>query len=259
MAISFTLEASRIAFSLGGTRLLDGVDMVLSSGSLSALIGANGSGKSTLLRLLCGLERPDSGAIKLDGVELKSMPRAQLARRIAYVAQSTPVIFPFSALEVVLTGRNPHLGRFRMETSEDLRVALDALEQVGMAHLAQRPVTALSGGERQLVFVARAIATQPNLMLLDEPASFLDLKHRAGLIRVLRRLRDERGITSLVVTHDLMFLEPSFDEVFALGGGRIMAKGRPSEVLQAETLKEVYSVPIHTLYEEGRIFVWSEV
>jgi iron complex transport system ATP-binding protein len=259
MVSEFALEASRIVFSMNGTRLLDGLDMVLAGGKLSALIGANGSGKSTLLRLLCGLEQPDSGTIKLNGIELKSMPRLALARRIAYVAQGAPVIFPFSALEVVLTGRNPHLGRFGMETAEDLRLALDALEQVGMAHLAQRPVTVLSGGERQLVFVARAIASQPDLMLLDEPASFLDLKHRAQLIRVLRQLKQECGISSLVVTHDLMFLEPSFDEVLALGGGRIIAKGCPSEVLRAETLKEVYSVPIQTLYEEGKIFVWSEV
>ena len=259
MASKPLLEVNRVSFSYNGARLLDGVELAMPSGSLTALIGANGSGKSTLLRLLCGLERPAAGGIKLDGVGVESMPRAQLARRVAYVAQNAPVVFPFTSLEVVLTGRNPHLGRFEMERSEDLRRALDALEMVGMGHVANRPVTVLSGGERQLVFVARAIAQAPELLLLDEPAGFLDLKHRAQLVQVLRRLRDERGIASMVVTHDLMFLEPSFDQVFALSDGRIAATGRPTEVLRAETLREIYRVAIHTLHEEGKIFVWSEV
>lgn len=253
------LEATEIVFSYNGERLLDGLKLALAGGSLSALIGANGSGKSTLLRLLCGLERPVSGAIKLDGIEIESIPQQVLAGRVAYVAQNAPVIFPFTALEVVLSGRNPHLGRFAMESGKDLRIAVDALERVSMSHLANRPVTVLSGGERQLVFVARAIAQQPKLLLLDEPSGFLDLKHRAQLVKVLRRLRDDCGMTSLVVTHDLMFLEPSFDEVFALKDGRITTKGPPSEVLRADTLKEIYSVAIHTLHEEGKIFVWSEV
>ena len=259
MPSELLLEAGELVFGYNGATLLDGVTLSLPTGSLSALIGANGSGKSTLLRLLCGLQRPASGSIKLDGIGIESMQQAVLASRVAYVAQSASVIFPFTALEVVLTGRNPHLGRFAMENREDLRIALDALESVGMSHLATRPLTVLSGGERQLVFVARAIAQQPKLLLLDEPSGFLDLRHRAELVQVLRGLRDERGITSLVVTHDLMFLEPSFDEVFALSRGRIVAKGSPSEVLRAQTLKEIYSVAIHTLHEEGKIFVWSEV
>jgi iron complex transport system ATP-binding protein len=136
---------------------------------------------------------------------------------------------------------------------------MDALNMVGVAHLAERPITVLSGGERQLVLVARAIAQSPSLLLLDEPAGFLDLKHRAQLVQVLRRLRDEHGIASLVVTHDLMFLEPSFDRVYALGEGRIMAEGTPREVLVSSTLQQVYGVGIHTMSEEGKIFVWSEV
>jgi iron complex transport system ATP-binding protein len=178
---------------------------------------------------------------------------------MGYVPQSGPVIFPFTAVEVVLTGRNPHLGPFSVEGRRDLKIALDALDRVGMSHLAGRPMTVLSGGERQLVWVARAIAQEPKLLLLDEPAGFLDLKHRAQLVRVLRDLRNERGITSLVVTHDLMFLEPSFDEVFALSRGGIAARGRPPDVLCAPTLKETYNVRIHTHHEGGRIFVWSEV
>jgi iron complex transport system ATP-binding protein len=259
MSSEYLLEAGGVHFSYDETKLIDGVDMKLVRGSLGALIGANGSGKSTLLRLICGLMAPSSGFIELTGKRIETISRLELARRIAYVSQSVPVIFPFSVLEVVLTGRNPHLGRFAIEKAADLRVAEDALERVGIAHLASRPVTTLSSGERQLAFVARAIAQEPELLLLDEPSGFLDLLHRAQLVRTLRGLCDTRGITSLVVTHDLMLLEPSFDEVFALQGGRIAASGRPAEVLQPGILKATYSVTIHTLHEEGKIFVWSEV
>lgn len=259
MPSKFVIEANDVTFRYNSTTLLDGVTMALRGGCLSGLIGANGSGKSTLLRLLCGLELPASGTIELEGARIGSMNQTARARLVAYVPQSAPIIFPFTALEVVLTGRNPHLSSFSVESRKDLKIALDALDRVGMFYLATRPVTVLSGGERQLVFVARAIAQEPKLLLLDEPAGFLDLKHRAQLVQVLRDLRDERGITSLVVTHDLMFLEPSFDEVFALSQGRIAARGRPSEVLREPTLKETYNVAIHTLHEEGKIFVWSEV
>jgi iron complex transport system ATP-binding protein len=259
MPSKLLIRASEVAFSYNGASLLEGVTLGLPSGCLSALIGANGSGKSTLLRLFCGLERPGSGTIELDGSSIQSLPQPVRARLVAYVPQNAPVVFPFTALEVVLTGRNPHLSSFAVESRKDLRIALDALERVGMSHVADRPVTVLSGGERQLVFVARAIAQDPKLMLLDEPSGFLDLKHRAQLVRVLRSLRDERSITSLVVTHDLTFLEPSFDEVFALSRGRIVAKGLPSEVLHAPTLRETYSVAIETRHEAGKIFVWSEV
>jgi iron complex transport system ATP-binding protein len=259
MSNDFLIETTGLSFSYNGARLLDNLDFRLRNASLGALIGANGSGKSTLMKLLCGLLRPVSGSIKFHGESLDSISRNSLAQKMAYVAQSISLTFPFTSLEIVLTGRNPYLNRFGMETKEDLRLAMDALKMVGVAHLAERAITVLSGGERQLVLVARAIAQSPSLLLLDEPAGFLDLKHRAQLVQVLRRLRDERGIASLVVTHDLMFLEPSFDRVYALGEGRIMAEGTPREVLVSATLQEVYGVGIHTMSEEGKIFVWSEV
>ena len=259
MTSDFLVETTSLGFSYNGARLLQDLELKLARGSLAALIGANGSGKSTLLKLMCGLLKPQSGSIKFNGDYIKAIDQTILARKVAYVAQSMSLVFPFTSLEIVLTGRNPHLSRFGMESKDDLRIAFEALDQVGVAHLAERPVTVLSGGERQLVLVARAIAQAPSLLLLDEPAGFLDLKHRAQLVQVLRRLRDDDGIASLVVTHDLMFLEPSFDKVFALRDGRIAAEGTPSEVLESSILQGVYGVGIHTMREEGRIFVWSEV
>jgi iron complex transport system ATP-binding protein len=141
-----------------------------------------------------------------------------------------------------------------------LEVARDALRAVDAAHLAARPVTELSGGERQMVTLARALAQEPECLLLDEPSAALDLKHRAGLVRHLRRLRDERGMTSLVVTHDLQLLDPAFDHVFAMREGRLDAAGAPSEVLREEVLARVFGDEhVRARQAFGRTFVWSEL
>lgn len=253
------LETRGLAFAFGSVPLLHDISLEIPRGSLCTLIGSNGSGKSTLMRLLAGLLKPGAGTIHFNGEPLASIRRERLARSIAFVAQSAATVFPFTALEVVLTGRHPHLGGFGWEGDRDLDIARESLQLVGAEHLADRPVPELSAGERQLVLVARAIAQSPQLLLLDEPSASLDLRHRAQLVKVLRRLRDERGISALVVTHDLMLLEPSFDHVYALSGGRLIAAGAPAEILQPKILRDVYCVSIHTLREEGKIFVWSEV
>lgn len=241
-----------------GLWVVDDVSLQLPRGSLAALIGANGSGKSTLIRLLAGLRSPNAGEVLISGRPLPAIPRKRLARTLAYVPQINPMIFPFTALEVVLTGRSPHTPRFRFENRLDVEEALKALATVGGAHLAPRPVTELSGGERQLVAVARALAQEPECLVLDEPAAALDLKHRAGLIRILRQLRDRQGMTALMVTHDLQLLDPAFDRVFAIHRGRLLAEGPPGQVLRDEVLSRVYEDPeVRARRLEGRTFVWS--
>ena len=226
---------------------------------MGALIGANGSGKSTLIRLLAGLLPPGSGEVIFDGASLSTIHPRERAKRIAYVPQSTSNAFPFTALEVVLTGRSPYSGRFRFESSQDEQIALGALDALDAAHLASRHITELSGGERQLVTVARALAQEPDVLLLDEPASALDLKHRTQLTRALRRLRDERGITILMITHDLMLLDSAADLIFAMKCGRLIASGAPEIVLTEAVLGEVYDANVRTMRSDGRTFVWSEL
>lgn len=236
-----------------------GASLVLPRGALAALIGTNGSGKSTIVRLLAGLITPSHGDVLFDGTPLERADRRALARRMAYVPQNTTIVFPFTALEVVLTGRSPYTPRFRFEGGEDRRLAVAALESVDAAHLAGRPVTELSGGERQLVSLARALAQEPELLLLDEPAASLDLKHRGTLVRVLRRLSRERGLASLVVTHDLQLIDPAFDLVFAVRCGQVAAAGPPREVLRQEVLSGVFDDPALRAGRFGeRTFVWSE-
>jgi len=253
------IQADHLEFSYSSLPAVVDVSLSLPRGAMGALIGANGSGKSTLIRLLAGLLKPGSGEVIFDGASLSTLHPRERAKRIAYVPQSTSNVFPFTALEVVLTGRSPYSGRFRFESSYDEQIALGALEALDAAHLASRHITELSGGERQLVTVARALAQEPAVLLLDEPASALDLKHRTQLTRALRRLRDERGITILMITHDLMLLDSAADLIFAMKCGRLVASGAPEVVLTEGVLAEVYDAPVRTMRNEGRTFVWSEL
>lgn len=253
------LEAQNVAFAYATTPVVNDVSLTLPRGAVGALIGANGSGKSTLIRLLAGLLTPSSGLVFIEAVPLTSIPLRERAKRIAYVPQSTTMVFPFTALEVVLTGRSPYSGRFRFESNDDRKIALAALDVLDAAHLAPRPVTELSGGERQLVTVARALAQEPDVMLLDEPASALDLKHRTQLARALRRHSDERGIAALTVTHDLMLLDSVADLVFAMKCGRIVAAGSPETVLVENVLSDVYDARVRSERRRERTFIWSEL
>jgi iron complex transport system ATP-binding protein len=253
-------RALRFAYGEGSPEVVAGATLGVPRGRLSALIGANGSGKSTLIRLLSGLLKPASGEVLFDGAPLASLDARLRARRIAYVPQTISTVFPFTALEVVLTGRSPYTTRFRFESEADVAAARAALEAVDASHLASRPVTELSGGERQSVALARALAQEPECLLLDEPSAALDLKHRAGLIRHLITLREERQLTTLIITHDLQLLDPAFDSVFAMRGGVVTAAGAPSEVLRDELLAEVYGDEhVRARRAFGRTFVWSEL
>ena len=254
------LEARGLHFAYGtAAPVVCGASLRLERGALGALIGSNGSGKSTLIRLLVGILTASRGEVLLDGVPLERVPRRERAQRLAYVPQSTAMTFPFTALEVVLTGRTPYAAGIQFESPHDRARSRAALEAVGAEHLADRRMTELSGGERQLVMVARALAQDPAALLLDEPAAALDLKHRAALIRLLRDLRDREGLGALVVTHDLELLDPAFDRVYAMRCGTITAEGSPGEVLQDGVLQAVYDDRhVRARRVEGRTFVWSE-
>lgn len=253
------IEARHLSFAYSSLPVVVDVSLALPRGALGALIGANGSGKSTLIRLLAGLLEPAGGEVIFNGAPLSTLHGRERAKRIAYVPQSASTVFPFTALEVVMTGRSPYSGRFRFESARDEQIALAALDSLDAAHLAARHITELSGGERQLVTVARALAQEPEVMLLDEPASALDLKHRTQLARALRRLREERGIAVLMITHDLMLLDSAADLIFAMKCGRVVASGTPEVVLNDSVLGEIYDAPVRTMRSDGRTFVWSEL
>jgi iron complex transport system ATP-binding protein len=254
------LQARDVRFSYApAAPVIRGVSLELERGAMGSLIGPNGCGKSTLIRLLAGILKPSSGEIVFEDSPLAAMDPRVRTRKLAYVPQTIARAFPFTAFEIVLTGRSPHLPRFAFEGRRDMDKAIEALETAGVAHLANRRITELSGGERQIVSFARALAQEPDCLLLDEPSASLDLKHRAALVRTLLRLRDRSGLTVLMVTHDLSLIEPGFDMVFAMRDGAIAAAGPPSDTLRESVLAEVYEDDrVRVRRTDGRTFVWSE-
>jgi iron complex transport system ATP-binding protein len=235
------LSFEDVAVHFGERQILDGISLEVAPGELVALAGPNGAGKTTLFRVAARSLRPDRGHVRVGGDEVGSLPRRELARRLAVVPQDVTIPFPFLAGEVVLMGRSPHAGARAFDTREDVDRALAAMGAVGVAHLADRPMPELSGGERQLVLCARAFAQQPDILLLDEPTAHLDLRHRIELLARVREFVAEGG-SALVVSHDLDLAARTSDRLALLAGGRLIEVGPPGEVLRPEVLRSAFGV-----------------
>jgi iron complex transport system ATP-binding protein len=218
------------------------VSVTVERGSFTGLLGPNGCGKTTLLKLLAGITIPASGRVLLDGVPLDSLTRRSVARRIAVVPQETHPAFDYSALEMVLMGRHPHLGSFQLEGPADVALAYDALDATGTAHLADRAYMTLSGGEKQRVVIASALAQQPEVLLLDEPTASLDLGFQLEIQSLLVRLNRERDVTMVLATHDLNLAASVCSWLVLMRAGEVIAQGRTTEVLTPHHIRELYGV-----------------
>jgi len=218
---------------------------------LVAILGPNASGKSTLLKLLAGIVKPLSGRIEVDGVEVGTLDLRTRAQRIALVQQESEVLFPLRVWEYVLHGRYPHGRRLRFESGEDCLLAGNALAQVGADALRDRWMDQLSGGEKQRVILARALAQQPSLLLLDEPTQHLDIGGKVELLRRLRRLADENRYTVLVVTHELNLAAEFSDRIVLLHKGKALRVGAPADVYDRELLEDVFEAPLEVEVREG--------
>jgi iron complex transport system ATP-binding protein len=213
-------------------------------GEIVAILGPNASGKSTLLKLIAGAQPPLSGRVLLNGFVTHSLPPRIRAQRIAMVQQESPLLFPSRAWEFVLQGRHPYSRTMRFETREDLAIARNALAQVGAAHLSDRWMDQISGGEKQRVILARALSQQPLLLLLDEPTLHLDIGSQVGLLDTLRKLAAENRYTVVVVTHELNLAAQYADQIVLLQRGRTLRVGPPSTVYQRELLEQVFQTPL---------------
>jgi len=234
------IKVDRLSHSYGNQRVLDGVSLSVGEGEFYVIIGPNGSGKTTLLKAISGILKVRHGSVSILGKPDQAYSRKELARAVALVEQLSPVDFPFTALEVVLMGRSPHLGILGLERDSDLRIACQALEFTGVDHLANRKLDQLSGGEQQRVFIARAISQEPRIMLLDEPTASLDLAHQIRIMDLMEKLKSERGVTVVMVSHDVNLAAMYGDMLLLLKAGRIVSNGPPHEVLTFETLEQTY-------------------
>ncbi len=238
------LEVQNISINYGVCAVVEDVSLALRPGKIIALLGANGAGKTTLLKSLNGGLPVAKGAILLDGKELKDHSRREIAQKIAVIAQETETKFPVSVLEFVLAGRFAQGTAFGWETDNDLQIAVECLRQCDLANYEARQMNQLSGGERQRVVLARALATQAAILLLDEPTANLDLAHQALMFRLIKEKCSSAEASAIVITHDLNLASEFADEIILLKNGRIAAKGEPEKVLTEENLREVFGVKV---------------
>jgi iron complex transport system ATP-binding protein len=230
--------------------VLDGLTFEVEAGEILGIVGPNGSGKTSLLKLLAKVLRPHAGAMALFGRDLGTMPQIEVARTVAFVPQESPQVFPFTVMETVLMGRYPHhhgakwSAGFGWESAEDVLIAEQAMQSTDLTHLAGRSVMVLSGGERQRCLIARALAQAPQVLLLDEPTAFLDLQHQIEICAIVRRLKEERGLTVVLVSHDLNLASQYCDRILMLKEGRLYRLGLPHEVIAVDVLRAVYGCDV---------------
>ncbi|HEY0322988.1 MAG TPA: ABC transporter ATP-binding protein [Pyrinomonadaceae bacterium] len=240
------LEAKEISIGYGAREVLAGISLSAPPGSVTAIIGPNGAGKSTLMRALNGAKETTRGEIQLDGKPLRQFARRVIGRRIAVVAQESELRFPVTVMEFVLGGRYAwaSAGAWGWETERDIEAAKLALNETGLTDFGARLVSELSGGERQRAVLARALATEAPILLLDEPTANLDLAHQAAMLALVRERCDEREAAAVVVTHDVNLAAEFADRVLLLKKGRTLATGNPRQVLTPELLRELFDIQV---------------
>jgi iron complex transport system ATP-binding protein len=235
------LEVKNISLSYGRCQVVRDLTFSLQTGELVGLIGPNGCGKTSIIKAVSRVLRPDSGQILLDGKDLRHISRSDLARRIGVVPQNPLLPDTFTVAEIVLLGRNPHLGWLRSESQSDLVIVRSAMERTGISHLAERRMGELSGGERQRVTIARVLAQEPQAVLLDEPTANLDISHQIEVLDLIKSLCLEKKLAVLIALHDLNLAAQYCDRLILMGEGRIHAEGSPQAVITAANIKNVYA------------------
>lgn len=244
------LEVTDAAFSYDGERMIfENISLTLKKQECLCILGPNGTGKSTLIKCLVGLMELQNGTILLNGNKIEELTKADIAKQIAYVPQGHQVVFPFTVQEYVLMGRSPHISVFSSPGEEDHRIAQEALNTVGITHLAKRPVSEISGGELQLVLIARALAQQPAVMILDEPTSHLDFGNQVRVLRLIERLA-AGGIAVIMSSHfpDHSFIIPQ--QVAIMKDRRFIAVGDADAVVTAAILRQAYDIDVTVTHVE---------
>jgi len=234
------IEVNSISFRYFENWVLRDISFQIGKGEFIGVIGPNGSGKTTLLKILYRLLSPQIGEVRFESVPLNKMSRTDIAKRIAVVAQETYPLFPFRVIEIVLMGRSPYLGHLMFERERDLEIARKAMEWTEIVAISERPIDELSGGERKRVFIARALAQETEVILLDEPTANLDIHHQIEFLDLILTLNQERGLTILMASHDLNIASEFCDRLILLQKGGVYQIGTPKEVITRENIESVY-------------------
>jgi iron complex transport system ATP-binding protein len=238
------IELADVGFRYNTNWILRHISFTVGKGEFIGIIGPNGSGKTTLLKITDALLNPQEGEAKICGIPGRRFKRMALARLVAVVPQDAEMIFPFTVQEVVLMGRAPHLGKLRFEGEKDFQIAEEAMKATDTLLLMNRNMNALSGGERQRVLIARALAQEPQIMLLDEPTALLDIRHQMEFFDLIKQLNRDRALTVIAVTHDINLASNYCDRIILLKSGHIYRMGSPCEVIAEGYIRDVYEANV---------------
>ncbi len=234
------LEVNNLTLAYGKTTVIHSMSFNVDKGEMLGLIGPNGSGKSTLIKAISHVITPRSGQVKLDGKDVSEIPRSELARMLGVVPQTPILPSSFSAFEIVLMGRNPHLGLLRYESQRDIEITYLAMERTATTPLAERRIGELSGGEIQRIVIARVLAQEPETILLDEPTANLDINHQLEILDLIKSLCTRNHLTVVITLHDLNLAAQYCDRLVLIKDGEVHARGTPEEVITTSNIKEVY-------------------
>lgn len=241
------LEAKQLDVCYGPATVVSKLSLAIQAGGITALVGTNGSGKSSVLKAMSRLLKPHNGGVYLDGIAIATMATAAVARKLAILPQSPEVPASLTVRELVEQGRYPHSGPLRMLKSQDHAAIDAALKLTGMTEFRHRSLDSLSGGERQRAWVALALAQSTPVLMLDEPTTYLDVRHQLEILELIRRLNKEQGITIVVVLHDLNQAARYADRIVVLQKGQIVADGQPALILTADMLEHVFGIHAHVI------------
>jgi len=244
------LNVSSLSFSYGDGNAVEDVSFDAERGEIIGIIGQNGCGKTTLLKCINSLLKPSGGTVMIEDVNVLSMPRKEIAKNIGVVSQHSTIVFPYNVLDMVMMGRYPAKNNFESYNSNDLEIVKRSMAETGVEGFADRTIDELSGGERQRVLIARALAQEPRILLLDEPTLHLDVNHQFDLMNLIKRLATERNMLVIIVTHDIMLAARFCDRLIMMEHGRIFTSGTTKDVLTEENLANVFEIDTEVSYDE---------
>ncbi len=247
------LKIKDVEFSYASVPILKNVCIELRASEMLSVVGPNGAGKSTLLRCIDRILKPQRGSILLDEREIKEMSRMELAKKMGYIPQSSAQVFPATVFDTVLLGRRPHVGWRSSE--KDTKMVLEMLQMLNIKSFAMRDINELSGGQQQKVFIARALTQEPDVLLLDEPTSNLDIKHQLEVMDIIKNIVREKGIAAIMAIHDLNLASRYADRIVMMNGGEIFDAGDAAAVLTPENIKHVYDVEVKVNNHDGRPYI----